>query len=45
VEASTVTPSDLPLSWQLLESLSRLVDCDEIAFIGISSGAESYYFG
>ena len=38
-------PSDVPLSWQLLESLSRLVGCDDLAFIGIRSGAESYYFG
>jgi hypothetical protein len=33
-----VAPSDVPLSWQLLESLSRLVGCDEIAFMGISGG-------
>lgn len=32
------------MSWELLDSLSRLAGCDEIVFIGINYGAMSHYF-
>jgi DNA-binding CsgD family transcriptional regulator len=44
VEASEMTTPGVALPWEVLESLSRLLRCDEVVFIGINYGAQSHYF-
>lgn len=44
VAASQVAARDVALHWELLESLGRLLGCDEMAALGFNYRAESFYF-
>jgi DNA-binding CsgD family transcriptional regulator len=44
VEASKMTTPAVALPWEVLEGVSRLLNCDEVVLIGINYGAQSHYF-